>query len=265
MSKLADIQAEMQRHVQGKSASGISFIAEPPQGTKEDRLAVYRSAYGLRLAEFLANDYEKLKTYLGDVRFREMADCYRAAHPSDHPNARWYSRHLPEFLATAPSYRRHPEVAELAELERALNDAFDGPDAAICTLADMAAIDPASFGDAIFVIAPTVHRFSVTTNVTSLWSSLKCGETPPAAEDAASKIEILVWRQSSGSRFRILGDEEAMAIDCARQGLGFGVICEMIAAFDDPGGAPLRAAGYLRGWLEAEIISCIRTAGDTAK
>ena len=150
-------------------------------------------------------------------------------------------------------------------VERALNDAFDGIDAPVCTMADVAAIDPAGFGGAIFVIAPTVHRFSVTTNVTSLWASLKCGETPPTPEDMAKETPLMVWRQSSGARFRILGEEEAMAIDCAREGLPFGVICEMIAAFDDPDGAALRAAGYLRGWIEAEIVSAIRVADDEPK
>ena len=266
MSKLAAIQTQMQRAILGhESPKADQLVAEPPEGTRQDRLCVYRSAYGLRLTEFLTNDYEKLRIYLGDVRYREMAKAYIAAHPSDQPNARWFSRHLPEFLRDAPRYRRHPELAELALLERALNDAFDGPDTPTCTMADVADIDPARFGDAVFTIAPTVFRFAVTTNVTSLWASLKCGETPPEPEDAETPLEILVWRQALGSRFRILGNEEAMAIDCARQGLNFGVICEMIATFDDPDGAAMRAAGYLRGWIEAEIISCIRIAEDGAK
>jgi len=266
MSKLAALQTRMQRAILGRDTdSAVPLVAEPPEGTRLDRLCVYRAAYRLRLTEFLTNDYEKLRIYLGDVRFREMAVAYIAAHPSDDPNARWFSRYLPEFLRDAPRYRRHPEVAELALLERALNDAFDGPDAPVCTLADIEAIEPERFGGATFTIAPSVVRFAVTTNVTSLWASLKCGEPPPDPEDAEAPLEILVWRQALGSRFRILGDEEAMAIDCARQGLTFGMICEMIAAFDDPAGAALRAASYLRGWIEAEIISFIRIAEDGAK
>ncbi len=265
MTKLATLQAEVQRAILGKTSGADHLIAAPPLGTRLDRLGVYRTAYGLRLTEFLQNDYEKLRTYLGDVRFRELAESYSAAHPSDQPNARWFSRHLPEFLDTAPHYRRHPEVAELALLERALNDAFDGPEAPVCTMADAAAIKPEDFGEVILGIAPTVHRFAVTTNVTSLWASLKCGEAPPPPEDMAQKTELIVWRQASGSRFRILGDEEAMAIDCASQGLTFGVICEMIAVYDDAGSAALRAAGYLRGWIEAAIISCIRIRAEGTK
>lgn len=265
MTDLAKLQLEMQRAILGKKSEAEKLVASPPSGSREDRIGIYRNAYGLRLTEFLENDYEKLRLYLGEVRFRDLTASYIERFPSDQPNARWFARHLPDFLKSAPHFRRHPEVAELALLERALNDAFDGPEAPVCTMADIAAVDPHDFGNVVFDIAPTVHRLAVTTNVTSLWASLTCGETPPPAEDMERKSELLVWRQVSGSRFRLLGDEEAMAIDSARQGLTFGVICEMMAAFDDPEGAAVRAAGYLRGWIEAAIISCIRTSVDGTK
>lgn len=264
MTNLADLQRRIQQAVLEKAVAD-ELVAAPPSGTRGDRLGVYRNAYGLRLTEFLAHDYEKLRTYLGDVRFREMAQRYIEAHPSDQPNARWFSRHLPEFLGASQHYIQKPEISELAWLERALNDAFDGPDEPICTMADLAAIDPEQFGNVSFVIASTVHRFAVTTNVSSLWSCLKCEEIPPHPEGMSTPLEIMVWRQASGARFRILGDEEAMAVDSARQGLPFGVICEMMAAFEDPDNAAIRAAGYLRGWIEAEIVSSVRVEEDFEK
>ena len=199
------------------------------------------------------------------VRFNEMALHYIAAHPSDQPNARWFSRHLPEFLASSRHYRHLPELSELARLESALSDAFDGRDENVCTMGDLGAVDPERFGSISFNIVSTVHRFAVTTNVSSLWSSLKCDETPPPPEALAKPLEIMVWRQGSGARFRILGDEEAMAIDSAREGVSFAVICEMIAAFEDPDSAAMRAAGYLRGWIEAEIVSSIRGGSGIGK
>lgn len=257
MKKLAELQHKIQTAVLEKALAD-ELIASPPEGTRDERLSVYRNAYGLRLTEFLAHDYGKLRTYLGDVRFRDMAQRYIEAYPSDQPNARWFSRHLPEFLGTSQHYEHQPEIAELARLERALNDAFDGPDEPVCTMADLAAVEPEQFGNVSFLIASTVHRFGVTTNVSSLWSCLKCDEIPPHPEGILKPLEIMVWRQASGARFRILGDEEAMAVDSARQGLSFGIICEMMAAFDDPDNAAIRAAGYLRGWIEAEIISSLR-------
>lgn len=264
MTNLADLQRRIQQAVLEKSAAD-ELVAAPPAGSRDKRMGVYSDAYGLRLTEFLAHDYEKLRIYLGDVRFSELAQRYIAAHPSDQPNARWFSRHLPEFIGTSQHYERQPEIAELARLERALNDAFDGPDEPVCTMADLAAVDPEQFGNVSFNIASTVHRFAVTTNVSSLWSCLKCDEIPPRPEGISKPLEIMVWRQSSGARFRILGDEEAMAVDSAHQGLSFGIICEMMAAFEDPDSAAVRAAGYLRGWIEAEIVSSVRVEGGIEK
>ena len=265
MIKLAELQRDMQRAVMGKSTAVDGLLTKPPVGSASQRLDVYRNGYGLRLTEFMSHDFEKLRTYLGNVRFNEMAARYIAAHPSDQPNARWFSRHLPEFLKHSPHYRRQPEITELATLERAINDAFDGPDDRVITMADLAAIAPEDFPGASFHIASTVRRFAVTTNVISLWSCLKCDELPPRAEDIAKPSEILVWRQGSGSRFRILGDEEAMAIDSAREALPFSIICEMMAAYDDAENAGLRAAGYLRGWIEAEIVSSVEIDGSAEK
>jgi hypothetical protein len=260
VKNLAELQGRMQDAVL-RDCSADGLVASPPRGNRDDRVAVYRNAYRLRLTEFLAHDYEKLRTYLGEVRFNEMALRYIAAHPSDQPNARWFSRHLPEFLASSRDYSHQPELYELARLERALNDAFDGRDENVCTMGDLGAIHPELFGSVSFKFVSTVQRFAVTTNVSSLWSSLKCDEIPPRAESLAKPLAIMVWRQGTGARFRILVDEEAMAIDSAREGVNFSIICEMIAAFDDPDNAAMRAAGYLRGWIEAEIISSVRGGG----
>jgi hypothetical protein len=260
-AKLADIQATIQSAVLGSGNAAAALLKQPESGTREARLDVYRHGYPLRLTEFLGNDHPKLSCYMGEVKFAALARAYIARHPSDTPNARWYSRHLGEFLRRTHPYSRKPELGELAELERALNEAFDAPDAPCITMLDLAAVDPDLFGNASFEISPSLRRFKVRTNVTSLWSSLKCDEPPPHPIGLDQDQELLVWRQGSASRFRMLGDEEAMALDAAGHGISFAVICEMIATMDDPDTAAFRAATYLRGWIEAEIIARLVSCG----
>ena len=260
MTTLAELQHALQNGILGTPGRAEALIAAPPSGSRAQRFDVYRNGYLLRLTEFLANDYDQLKCYLGETRFNDMARAYAIRHPSDNPNARWFSKHLPDFLKDASPFRRHPELAEIARLEQALNDVFDAPDTPILVMQDLAAIPPEDIGTVSFELVPAVQKIIVTTNVSSLWSSLKCGETPPSAIDLDTPVQILVWRQQSGSRFRLLGDEEAMALDCVAQGLSFAAVCEMIAMHDAPDDAAMRAAGYLRGWLEAEIIAGIRLA-----
>lgn len=255
MTQLADIQGMVQAAILGESASEAeSLLAEPPHGGRHARFDVYRKAYLLRLKEFLQNDYETLRVYLGEERFARMARDYARAYPSDTPNARWYSRHLPTFLRTAPGFGGHPEVVELAVFERALNDVFDDAEALPLTFADLAMVPPEEIGTLAFGLVPASRFLSLATNATSIWSALRIDETPPPAESVGAGQHLLVWRQAGSSRFRILGAEELMALTCIQDGLDFAHVCEMISVHDGAEDAALRAASYLRGWVEAELL-----------
>ncbi len=225
------------------------------------RSAVQKAGLDGKLTEFIANDHPKLKCYMGESNFISLANAYISLHHSTQPNARWYSRHLADFLRKSPIYARKPELAELADLERSLTEAFAAADTPAVTMSALAALDPDQCGTMVFDISPSVRRFKVRTNVTSLWASLRCDELPPHPSKLDADQEILVWRQGTSSRFRMLGNEEAMALDAAQEGVSFAVICEMIATMDDPETAAVRAATYLRGWIEAEIIAGLRRDG----
>ncbi len=222
--------------------------------------ATERQANVRQMAEFLANDHPKLKLYMGETKFTMLARTYFARHPSDPPNARWYSLNLPAFLRGSHFFERKPELAEMAELERALDDASEAPEAPVVTLTDLVELDSANLATLSIAVSPSLRRFKVRSNVTSLWASLQCDELPPYPITLDADQELLVWRQGSAARFRLLGNEEAMALDAAMQGVSFSLICAMIAALDDPETAKARAATFLLGWIEAEIISELRSA-----
>ena len=121
MSSLKDLQESFQR---GILAGDDTILAGIRDSAKEERkvlLGVYRHAYIARLAEVLADDYEQLHAYLGDAgfaKFAKFAKSYIAAHPSDRKNARDFGRHVPKFLKTNAGFAKHPELAEIARLER---------------------------------------------------------------------------------------------------------------------------------------------------
>ena len=115
-----------------------------------------------RLAEVLADDYEQLHAYLGDAGFAKFAKSYIAAYPSDRRSARDFGRHVPEFLKADAGFARHPELAEIASLEKALADAFDGPDAEPLKLAKLAEIAPELWAKLVFTPHPTAIRLTFT-------------------------------------------------------------------------------------------------------
>lgn len=256
---LADLQTLVVKGIKDRDDAALDLVRKPPNDSVEVMFGVYRNAYILRLTEFLTNDHPRLRAYLGDDAFIDMSKAYAAAHPSDNPNARWYSRHVPEFLGKQTPWSGHPEIAELAEIERALTDSFDSTDAPIFKTEALQTLDPERFDEARLTFHPSLRRLALSTNAAAIWTGLKDGGQPPPAERLTETSTLLVWRQGGGSRLRTLEKEEAMALTSAIEAVPFGVLCEMVAVMDDPETAAIRAATYLRQWIESEIVSDIRT------
>jgi hypothetical protein len=61
---------------------------------------------------------------------------------------------------------------------------------------------------------------------------------------------ILVWRQDVTARFRPL----------AAAGTRFGVLCEMVATYGGEDGADIRAASYLKDWVDMGGLAGFRLA-----
>ena len=158
MSDFARQQADFQRGILAGDDSVLAEIPDSPKEKRETLFGVYRYAYGSRLVEALRNDHELLHAYLGDEMFDEMGHAYVKARPSEHPNLRWFSQGLPEFLRANAPYLDYPVLADLAALEKALNDAFDGADGAVVTLTDVAAFAPEVWKDLAFAAHPTATR-----------------------------------------------------------------------------------------------------------
>jgi hypothetical protein len=258
MTSLKELQDSFQR---GILAGDDAILGEINDSAREKRtvlFGVYRNAYVARLAEVLGNDYEQVHAYLGDDGFIDLVKAYIDANPSDQRNARWFGRHLPTYTRTTEPFANHPEISEIAALEKALTDAFDGPDAAPLDVATLSVIPAEDWPYLIFLPHPTAIRLTFDTNATEIWSALKDETEPPTPVGIPEPQAILVWRQDLTARFRPLGAEEAMMWDEAVKSVPFGVLCEMVATFAGEDDAELRAATYLRGWVDSGLLASCR-------
>jgi hypothetical protein len=259
MKGLRALQESFQR---GILAGDDSILAEVNDSAKEKRkvlFGVYRSAYVARLAEILGEDYEQLHAYLGDQSFARLVKAYIAANPSDQRSARWFGRHLPAFVRESETYAKHQEVAEIAALEKALADAFDGPDAAPLDISALAALAPEAWPGLVFKPHPAAIRLTFKTNAAEIWSALKSETAPPQAQALPEPQAILIWRQEFMARFRPLSPEEAMMWDEAAKGVRFSLLCEMVATYAGEDEAELRAALYLKGWVDMGMLTGFQT------
>jgi len=255
MTGLKQLQERFQAGILAGDEAILDDVQHSAREQRSVLFGVYRNAYVARLAEILGNDYTQLHTYLGDEGFAKLARAYIATHPSDRRNARWFGRHLPAFAKETAPFATHPEIAELAALEKALDDAFDGPDATPLAIGDLAGISPDDWPHLTFQPHPTAIRLTFTTNAAEIWSALKDGTSPPAPARWPEPQALIVWRQDDMARFRPLAAEEAIMWDEAVHGVRFGVLCEMLATFAGEADAALRAATYLKTWIDSGMLT----------
>ena len=199
-------------------------------------------------ASVFAALHRRLACYLGAEAFGELTVAYLAAG----------AQKLADFLVNTPPWSRNLEIAEFARFELALTAACDGPPRPHLRHGDIDAIAPMELDGKGFDIDPAAKRFQFRTNVTSLWSCIACEENPPKPERRREPVDVLIWRQAGGARFRILGTEEARAFDAAAAGKSYVDITGIVSHSMGPGLARERTQGYLRGWIEAELVSSLR-------
>lgn len=258
MTSLASLQDRFQRAVLAGDESVLPDLLDSPREKSDVLFAVYRHAYGARLAEIVQSDFERLRVYLGDEAFDAAARAYIAAHPSHQPNARWFSQAMPEFLRTTPPWSDRPELADLAQIERSLGNAFDAPDGAVLSLDRLAAIAASDWAKLRLAPHPSASRVDLSTNAAAIWIALKEEREPPGVESFDEAEKLLFWRHDLMPQFRVLPQDEAMMWDEAVAGVPFGVLCEMLAFRSDPDAAPLRAASLLQGWIVSGLLSDAR-------
>jgi Putative DNA-binding domain len=210
---------------------------------------------------YLANDYGALRRYVGEVRFNALAAECMAAYPVANPNQRSYSSKLPEWIAGFQEYA--PELPELAALERAMRNAAEAADSPILAPTFAEKLSPEAINSVSFKLHPSVQLFTFTQNTVSIWSSLRCNETPPRPYRLDLSQHAIVWRQGSISRIRTLGVDEYLALAAVQNEYRFDELCRILATRDREEEPTNRAMGYLRGWLEADVLTGASVKGAT--
>jgi len=256
---LAKLQDLFQRAVMDGDNTILRSIPGNGRTTADVLLGVYQYAYRGRLAEILGVDYPLLREHMGHEAFEEMAYAYVTAHPSDTPNVRWFGRHLPTFLKSTVPHDVQKIRYELAELELTLANAFDAPDDAVLSLENLQTVPPELWAELTFKPHASAARLTSYTAIYEQWQALQNEDDPPPRVAATERQQLIVWRKDEMARVRIMTDEEAMMWDEAAKGANFGRLCELLAVYDAPDTAAMRAAQFLQAWISAHLLTSAST------
>jgi hypothetical protein len=254
MSELNQLQQRFQDYLETQNPVFQQEIIGTERASSIRRLGIYADAYRFRLCDALADNYPVLFFVLGSEQFFECSMAYIQQYPSTYRNIRWFGDHLSEFLQTYSSEFPSAYLAELATFEYVLRNAFDVADLSVCVLEDMAAISPDQWGRLKFSFHPSVSRLDLKWNIASAWNACQDNTEmdPPLSSDLP--VAWLIWREALDTKFVSLTVDEAWAIDALMRGLTFADLCEGLCEWIDPEHVAMRAAGFLKGWLQSGLI-----------
>jgi hypothetical protein len=111
-----------------------------------ERLEIYNQQYWFRTIGAVSEDYPALNALVGEKRFDAMVLAYLRENPSTSWTLRDIGKHLPSWLAEHAEFtgKRHQLALDIAALEWAYVDCFDGLRLPPLSPSDLAAIGPAS-------------------------------------------------------------------------------------------------------------------------
>jgi hypothetical protein len=132
----------------GESINTIaeSYIAPNSRLSSFERLEIYNRQYWFRLISVVSEDFPTLNAVLGQRRFDALILAYLAENPSTSWTLRNLGARLPAFLESHPEFagRRHRLAVDIARLEWAYVEAFDGGHRTPLTAEDAGAVGPDS-------------------------------------------------------------------------------------------------------------------------
>ncbi|MEZ4359247.1 MAG: DNA-binding domain-containing protein [Kofleriaceae bacterium] len=235
-SSLAELQRRFHDAVTGDRIPEESLDVVRADGVSpRRRLDVYFNAYRIRIHDAIAAEFPKVSLALGPERFGELCRRYLAKHPTSRPSLRDAAQHLAAFVRgggwpPAPSW-----LADLAALERARTDAFDGPEARPLTREDLAQIPPEEIAFLRLPLVPTASILELHSIADTVWTALEKEQPlPEEPREAVPPRGVLVWRRDITVIHRTLADDEAEVLRALAAGATFADACELLVQHEDP-------------------------------
>jgi hypothetical protein len=250
---LIELQRDMRAWLVAEDESAAARYGAPAA----PGLRVYQNNYRAQLVACLES-FERTRDWIGGEAFHRAV----VAHIDRLPPSSWtldaYGRDFPATLALL--YPGDPEVAELAWLDMALDEAFVARDADALAADALGGVD---WDRAVLQVTPSLDLADLTTNAPAIWSALVAGEVPPAAAPLPEPGALLVWRQDETPRFRAIDQYERQALLALRAGLPFARLCEaMVEALGEEAGIA-RTGAMLGQWLGDGLIVGIEEVPET--
>jgi hypothetical protein len=264
---LAKTQAELadalRRATSLKDDPGMVATAERI-ASGNDRLSpveqvdIYREQFWFRHADVLREDFASIEHALGDDEFERLARAYLSECPSPSFTLRDYGIGMLQFLQTREPWSSDPFLAELARVEWAFVDAFDGPNAPPFDPATIAGVSEDAWPHARILLHPSLQRLSLAWPSHDYRIAARKSEQPvrPEPQDMA----VVVYRGPELLHCLEIDADAAALLDELARGVPLGEACERAAAHPASGGLDAlqtKLGGWFAQWTSLGWIRAV--------
>ena len=216
-----------------------------------DQVDIYREQFWLRHADVLRDDFAALEHVLESDGWERLTRAYLAACPSTSCSLRDLGVRMPDFVATTPPWSADPFLADLARVEWAFVEAFDGPDAAPFDPASIAGVPEDAWPGAKIGFHPSLQRLTLGSPAHDYRIAVRKqddGETPRRPEPRA--CHLVVYRGPELLHCLEIGPDAAALLTELGQGVSLGPACEAAAATSetDLDAFQAKLAGWFSQW-----------------
>ena len=208
-----------------------SYIKPNDRLSSFDRLEIYNRQYWFRVIGAVSEDFPAIAAVLGAKKFDTMVLAYLRENPSTSFTLRNLGSKLPKWLEAHPEFspRRHKLLLDIARLEWAYVEAFDGADLPPLTAADFGDLGGASklhlqphlqlldLHYPVDELVLAVHRQTAPSDIMSnAVTERKQAKRTPLPAMRRSQIHLAVHRYDNSVYYRRI-DQEAFRLLSALQ------------------------------------------------
>lgn len=267
-TNLKDLQALLYRLITAPSGVAEGLAAERELGARgldaivlgDDRLSaearvdIHANMYFYRILDALREDFPATRAVVGDDHFHNLVTGYLIEHPPTEPSLYYCGRYLADYLRDHAQRERVPFVADLAALERAIVEVFQGCDATALTPDALCAITPEAWPAMKLSVQPSAQTLVLEWRVSELVRTVENDRQWQPAERRA--VKVLVWRRDTHVFHRELGQIEADALEAVARGATFAEICDAVASHTEIADPVLEMNRMLARWLADGLLAC---------
>jgi len=205
--ELHELQAWFQTAVRSSSsgeaeplpAQIAAVITPSAQMSSAERLTIYQQSYAARLVECLRATFPTVTKVIGEEAMDGLALGYLQAYPSRSYTLNDLGRAFPAYLeATRPTTDAQVAawfefVVDLAILDAAIDDVFDGPGDELETPADwnqLRELPAEAWADLRLLLGRSVRLLAFRFPVNDVFSAVRQGELPAPPEHAPTWLAL---------------------------------------------------------------------------